>query len=56
LDPVFFPAQGGFGQRPIHRQPVPLDPAEFIKALDSCLPQLQKDASFHPSLEPIMRR
>src|SRR5258706_5694588 len=56
LRPVFPPAQGRLGQRPIHRQPVPLDPAQLRKLLDSGLPQFEEDARFHPGLKPIMRR
>src|SRR5258706_4268973 len=39
LGPAFPPAQGRLGQRPIHRQPVPLDPAQLLQLLDSCLPE-----------------
>jgi hypothetical protein len=56
LGPVFSPAQGRLGQRPIHRQPVPLDPAQLIKLLDSGLPEFEEHACFHPGLKPIMRR
>src|SRR5258706_12158571 len=56
LRPVFFPAQRRFGQRPVHRQPVPLDPAQLRKLLDSRVPELEEDAGCHPGLEPIMRR
>jgi hypothetical protein len=40
----------------VQSAPVPLDPAQLIKALDSRLPQFQKDDCFHPGLETIMRR
>src|SRR5512135_2948397 len=56
LGPVFFPPQRGFGHRPVHREPVPIDPAEFLKLLDSGFPQLEKDACFYPFLKPIMCR
>jgi hypothetical protein len=56
LGPVFFPAQRRFGQRPIHRQPIPLDPAQLIKLLDPGLPELEKDACLYPDLKAVMRR
>ncbi len=56
LGPVFFPTQGRFGQRSVHGEPVPVNPAEFIKAPDSCLPALEKDPCFYPHLKPIVRR
>jgi hypothetical protein len=56
LRPVFFPAQRRFGQRPVQRQPVPLDPAQLLKLLDSRVPEPEEDAGCHPGLEPIMRR
>jgi hypothetical protein len=54
LGPVFFPAQRRFRQRPVHRQPIPLDPAQLIKLLDARLPQLEKHPSFHPGLKSVM--
>jgi hypothetical protein len=56
LGPIFFPAQRGFGHRPVHRQPIPVDPAQFVKLLHAGLPQRQEDPRIHPFLEPIMRR
>jgi hypothetical protein len=55
LGPVFFPAQRGFGDRSVHRQPVPVDPVCFIIPLDARLPQREENPSFHPGLKPIMR-
>src|SRR5438874_1504286 len=54
LGPVFFPAQRGFGHRPIHREPVPVDPAGLLKLLQSGLPQLEEDSGLHPLLKAIM--
>jgi hypothetical protein len=56
LRPGFFPAQRRFGQRPVHRQPVPLDPTQFLKLLDSRVPELEEDAGFHPGLQALMCR
>src|SRR5512135_768050 len=56
LGPVFFPAQWGFGHRPIHREPVPVNPAQLIKLLQSCLPEFEEDSRFHPLLKTVMRR
>src|SRR5215831_19489301 len=56
LRPVFFPPERGLGHRPVHRQPVPVDPAQFIKALHSRLPELEEHARLHPGLEAIVRR
>jgi hypothetical protein len=53
---VFFPTQRGFGYRPVHREPVPIDPVEFLKLLDSGLPQLEEDPGFYPLLIPIVCR
>src|SRR5262245_63973808 len=48
LGPVFSPAQRRLGHRPIHRQPVPVDPPHFIKSRDSRLPELEEDPGVHP--------
>src|SRR5258708_27681197 len=56
LGPVFFPAQWGFGDRPIHRKPVPVDPTQLLKLLESCLPAFEEDSGLHPLLKAIMRR
>lgn len=56
LGPVFSPAQGRLGQRPIPRKPVPLDPGQIRKLLDAGLPEVEEHARFHPGLKPIMRR
>src|SRR5947209_12278889 len=55
-DPFFFPAQGGFRHRPVHTQPLPVNPTEFIKLLDSGLPEGEEDAGLHPLLKAIMGR
>src|SRR5260370_13892338 len=47
---------GRIAHRSIHAQPVPVDPAQLIKLLDSYLPELEKHACFYPRLKPIVRR
>jgi hypothetical protein len=42
--------------RPVHREPLPVNPAQLLKPLDSCLPQLEEYPCLHPFLKPIMRR
>src|SRR5512142_245793 len=56
LGPVFFPAQRRFGHRPVHREPLPVNPMQLIKLLDSRLPQLEEDSGFDPLLKAIMGR
>src|SRR5438105_12884184 len=56
LGPVFSPTQWRFGHRPIHREPVPVDPADLLKLLQSCLPQLEEDSGLHPLLKAVMGR
>src|SRR5262245_15688596 len=56
LLPAFFPAQSRLRQRPVHRQPVPVDPAQLIKLLHPSVPELEEHARFRPRLEAIMRR
>ncbi len=38
----------------VHREPAPVNPAQLIKPLHSCLPELEKDGGFHPLLKAIM--
>src|SRR5438270_3942555 len=56
LGPVFFPAQGGFGHRPIHREPFPINALEFLKLRESGLPEVEEDSRSHPLLKAIMGR
>src|SRR5213082_3547005 len=56
LGPVFFPAQRRFGHRPVHTQPLPVHALEFIKLLNSGLPEGEEDARSHPLLKAIMGR
>jgi len=56
VGPVVSPAHGRLAQRPIHRPPVPLDPAQLLKLLDCGLPEFAEHARFHPGVKPIMRR
>jgi hypothetical protein len=56
IGPRFSPTQRRLGHGPIHRQPVPLDPLQFVKALDSSSPELEEHACFHPGLEAVMGR
>ncbi len=54
LGPVFFPAQRRFGHRPVHTQPLPVNATEFIKLLNSGLPECEEDSRLHPLLKAIM--
>src|SRR5512135_2640232 len=56
LGPVFFPAQRRFRHGSIHREPVPVDPAELIKLLHSGLPEFEEDSRLYPLLKAVMRR
>src|SRR5947207_2095589 len=56
LEPVFFPAQRRFGHRPVHREPLPVNSMEFIKLLNSGLPEFEEDARLHPLLKAIRGR
>src|SRR5512146_1282450 len=56
LGPLFFPAQRGFGHRPVHTYPFPINPLQLVEALDPCLPQLQEHTGFLPLLKPVVRR
>src|SRR6266851_6184491 len=56
IRPSFFPPQRGFSHRSIHTQPVPVDPAQVIKLLESCLPQFEEDSRLHPFLKAIVGR
>jgi hypothetical protein len=56
LGPVFFPAQGRFGHRPVHREPLPVNALQFVKLLQSCLPELEEDTLIDPFLKAIMGR
>src|SRR5258708_32084359 len=54
LGPVFFPAQRRFGHRPVHTQPLPVNATEFIKLLNSGLPECEEDSRLHPLLKAII--
>lgn len=50
-----FSSHRGFGHGLVYTQPVPVDLVQFIKPLDSCLPQFQEVSCIHPLLKPIVR-
>ena len=56
LAPVFFPGQGRLGHGPIHGQPAPVDAVERVVLGQARLPETQKEAVLHPSLEAVVRR
>jgi hypothetical protein len=56
LGPVFFPTQRSLGHRPVHTQPLPVNPTHFIELLNSGLPEFEEDAGFDPLLKAIMGR
>lgn len=56
IGPDFFPTERGFRHRPVHAQPIPVDPFRFIERLDSGFPERQKDARLNPLLKPNMGR
>ena len=49
-----FPSQRGLCYRPVHTQPFPVYPFQFIKALHSDLPESEKDPGLYPFLETVM--
>src|SRR3954451_23756102 len=56
LGPVFFPRQGCFGHRPIHREPTPVDAVEGVVLGQPGLPETQKEAVLDPRLKAVVGR
>ncbi len=52
--PVLSPPERCLRHRSIHAQPVPVDALQFIKLLDTGVPELQEDACLDPLLEAVM--
>src|ERR687891_479410 len=52
LGPVFFPPEGGFGHRPVHAQPGPVNALQLVKPVYASLPEFQEHISFDPLLKP----
>jgi hypothetical protein len=48
-------AERRFDHGAIPRQPVPIDPSQFVKLLHPGAPKLAKDARAHPCLKAVMR-
>jgi hypothetical protein len=46
--------QGRFCHRSVQAQPIPLDPFQFVKPLNSTFPQLQENIPFNPFLKAIV--
>jgi hypothetical protein len=56
LGPVFFPAQWSFGHRSVQTHPLPVNTREFLKLLESGLPEFEEDSRSYPLLKAIMGR
>src|SRR4051794_23525097 len=54
--PTFFPPERGLGHRPVHREPLPIDPVERVVFGQPDLPQFQEHAGFAPLLKAPVRR
>src|SRR5512136_869869 len=50
LGPLFSPAQRGFGHRPVHTHPFPVNALQLVKAIHPHLPEFQK----HPGCNPLL--
>jgi hypothetical protein len=54
LGPLFFPRQGRFAPRPIHRTEAPINAFQFVVALETLLPERPEYARLAPLLEPAV--
>src|SRR5438270_9385519 len=54
--PTFFPPERGFRHRPVHRQPVPIDPLQRVVFLQADSPQPEEDTGLGPFLEAAVGR
>ena len=52
--PTFFPPEGGFGHRPVHREPCPVNALQGVVVHQALFPQGHEDIRLHPLLEPAV--
>ena len=55
LGPVFFPTQGRFRHRAIHRQPRPINTLQHVDCQQTSPPERLEYAGANPLLKPTMR-
>jgi len=56
LGPVFFPAERSLGHRPVHREPLPVDPLQLVVSEESAFPERAKHSGLSPLLKPPVCR
>jgi len=39
---------------PVHREPLPVDATQFLKLLQSCLPEVEEESGLHLFLKALM--
>jgi hypothetical protein len=54
--PVFFPAERSLGHRPVHREPLPVDPFQLVVSEESAFPERAKHSSLSPLLKSAVGR
>src|SRR5947209_5603978 len=54
--PTFFPPERGFRNSPVHREPLPIDPAQLVVFGQPYLPQFHEHPGLGPLLEAPVRR
>ena len=54
--PTFFPPKGGFGHRPIHGQPLPVNALQGLVHSQALFPEGQENPGCRPLLEAAVRR
>src|SRR5436305_4317039 len=54
--PTFSPPERGFRHRPVHRKPLPIDPAQHVVFGQPYLPELQEHPGFPPLLKAAVCR
>src|SRR5262249_49192563 len=52
--PTFFPPEWGFGHRPVHREPCPVNALQGVIGHQPLFPQGHEDVRFDPFLEATM--
>jgi len=52
--PTFAPPEGGFGHRPVHRKPFPVNALQGVVFHQALFPHGHDDVRLHPLLEPAV--
>ena len=55
LGPVFFPPERGFGHRPVHALPAPIDAFQIVVLQEGHGPQILKDSKLNQQLKVAMQ-